>query len=158
MSEKESTPSLVRRLCFPPSSVRWLIWSAYAVAWTTALLVPVPEMPAATGLQEPHYRFLFAKTVHVSAYALFTVLSAWLLVSPRYRWLLIGFLVAHAAGTEILQALLPTGRTGCIEDVGIDLIGIALGLALSWRCWRSAVTPAPVHDPGPCPPASATAR
>jgi VanZ family protein len=135
--------------------IRWLIWSTYAVAWTTALLVPLPEMPPATGLHQPLPRFLFAKTVHVSAYALFTILSAWLRTS--HRWLLLAFLVAHAAGTEILQAILPTGRTGCIEDVGIDLIGITIGVMLSWRWWRAPAT-SPQDAAVPCPPASATAR
>ena len=48
-------------------------------------------------------------------------LSAWLHVPARHRWVLLLFMGLHGAGTEFLQWLLPTGRNGCLRDVGLDL-------------------------------------
>jgi VanZ family protein len=123
----------------PAAPVRWLIWAGYVTAWTAALLVPVPVEPD-TGLRSPAVLFVFAKFVHLSAYALLAVLTGWLRAPGKYRWLLLAFLPAHAALTEFLQWLLPTGRTGCIQDVLLDLVGISVGMALSWRWWRAAWT------------------
>jgi hypothetical protein len=163
--ESRSVKSLLRKLLFPATPTRWLVWLIYVAAWTAALLVPVPVHPEETGLKRAEILFYFSKTVHLSAYALFAVLTAWLHAPRRYRGVLLGFLAAHAAGTEILQALLPTGRTGCIADVGLDLVGISIGIALSWRWWWAGLTgsPAPASSPAeqvavPHPPASTTAR
>src|SRR5438105_413186 len=117
-------------------SWRWFLWSAYAIAWTVSLLVPVPVHPG----DDPAAReglFLFSKAVHISAYAVFTALTGWLAVRGRARWLMLGVLSLHALGTEGLQYLMDLGRVGCWSDVGIDHIGIALGLAWSLKCWRS---------------------
>ena len=80
---------------------RWHFWSVYVVLWTTALLFPViPE----TGFEDvdefisPH-RYLLAKSVHVSAYAVMTLLTAFLNAPMRYRWLLVYFLMAHGTAT-----------------------------------------------------------
>jgi len=42
--------------------------------------------------------------------------------------------MAHAAATEWVQ-LHVSNRTGTIQDVILDHIGIALGLAFSWKWW-----------------------
>jgi VanZ family protein len=114
---------------------RWLVWLLYSAAWSVALLSPLPD----TGdwsLENISLdlKFLFAKAVHVSAYALLAVLSGWLPVPRCRRWLLLVFLSGHAMATEFFQQFVP-GRTGCWFDVGIDHIGIALGLALTWKWW-----------------------
>jgi hypothetical protein len=44
--------------------------------------------------------------------------------------------MAHATITELLQNITPH-RTGCLEDVGIDHFGIALGLLAAWRWWTA---------------------
>jgi hypothetical protein len=114
---------------------RWLLWIGYVVAWTTALLVPNPfksgnAPDVQTGLT------IFAKVVHVSAYAALAMLTGWLGVRGKGRWWLLAFLIAHAFGTEWLQHLMGLGRTGSWRDVALDHLGIAIGLVLSWGLWR----------------------
>jgi hypothetical protein len=146
-----------RGACFHPSSLIlhpfWLVWLVYVAAWTWALLVPNPGhlVRLLLGLPEsaemgdvpPDLRgqmllvlqsFYFSKGLHVTGYAVLTVLSAWLGVSGRWRWLLLAFLSAHALGTELLQNLEPS-RHPSLRDVGLDHVGIALGLVLTWKSW-----------------------
>ena len=90
--------------------------------------------------------FLLSKLFHVSDYALMAVLTAWLPAPRRLRGLLLLFLSAHAMGTEFVQQLVATTwkRTGTWHDIGLDHVGIALGLALTWKWWRRpevALTP-----------------
>src|SRR5262245_31870833 len=77
--------------------LRGLIWSVYTVAWTTALLTPHPARLADALLQEQH-AFYASKMLHVSAYAVLAVLSGWLRARLPWRWILLGFLSAHAMG------------------------------------------------------------
>jgi VanZ family protein len=81
------------------------------------------------------YSFSISKTLHVSAYALFAVLSAALPVSARRRWLLIVVMSAHAFLTEFGQVFVED-RHPSLRDVGIDHLGMLLGMALSWKWWR----------------------
>jgi VanZ family protein len=83
---------------------------------------------------EANLRFYFSKTLHVAAYSLLAVLTAWLRVPGRFRWLLMFFLAAHATTTEFIQQFVP-GRTGRVADIGLDLIGIALGCVVTWKWW-----------------------
>jgi VanZ family protein len=78
-------------------------------------------------------KYIFMKSAHVSAYALLTILSGWLNVSIRYRWLLLFFIMAHAPVTELLQ--IPVGRGGSLDDVGYDHLGVFLGLLMTWKWW-----------------------
>jgi VanZ family protein len=118
---------------------RWLVWLAFLVLWTTALLVPVPTGPwdlEPVHVFEVELKLLIAKTVHVSAYALFTILTGWLQVPARLWWLLLFFVTVHGTATELLQLLTPS-RTGQLLDVGFDNLGVALGLLLSWKWWSA---------------------
>jgi hypothetical protein len=131
----------------------WWVWLAYVAAWTWALLVPNPGHLARLLLGIPDaaepgewpaglrgqlllmlQSFYFSKGLHVTGYAVLTLLSAWLAVSGRRRWLLLAFLSAHAIGTELLQNLEPS-RHPSFRDVGLDHLGIALGLVLTWKRW-----------------------
>jgi VanZ family protein len=103
------------------------------VAWTIALLTTEPVHVAEAVLAKPML-FPASKFLHVSAYALLAVLSGWLQVSFRFRWLLLVFLSLHAVGTEYFQQFVPE-RFPSLRDVGIDHIGIVLGLAVSWKWW-----------------------
>jgi len=106
------------------------------LAWTTALLVPLPQGgPLTFAAVQP--RLFLAKGLHVSAYAFLTVLAAWLRAPVRFRFLLIFFLMAHATLTEVLQRMSHelTGRNGNLWDVALDHTGIALGVLLAWRWW-----------------------
>ena len=120
-----------------PQRWQWLLWLGYTAAWTTALLMPVPNLGNwAGGETTIDLRYLFAKSVHVSAYAVFTGLSGWLRVPGRYRAPLLFVVMVHAPVTELLQNL-TSHRTGCLEDVGFDHLGVAIGLLLTWRWWTA---------------------
>ena len=117
---------------------RWLIWGAYVIAWTVALEVPVPIEPAPPDMAaEVTLRGLFSKFVHVGAYTLLALLSAWVPLPSRYRWLMVFFLAVHATGTEILQTALQDicGRTGSVYDIGLDLVGMSIAFVITWRWW-----------------------
>jgi hypothetical protein len=131
---------------------RWLIWAVYVTLWTTALVIPVPP----TGLPVDDFielhRFLIAKTVHVSAYVVLTVLTGLLTVPARYRLLLLFFVMAHGTATELTQWGLTTlgvsERTGMLYDVGFDNVGVLIGLLLSWKWWTKDYQPAAASTGG----------
>jgi VanZ family protein len=116
---------------------RWLIWLVYVTVWTTMLVVPVPDVGNWTLAARIDLKYLVAKTLHIGAYTLLTVLTGWLRPPARWRLLLLFFIMAHATVTELVQLHVP-GRTGTLEDVGIDHCGVALGLLVSWRWWSEA--------------------
>lgn len=117
---------------------RWLIWTAVVIAWTLALLFPVPQpeqMPAGEFIYSK--KFIIGKTMHVGVYAALAALSAWAPMPARYRWVMMFVLMGHAWGTEMLQEALEPWchRGGSLGDVGLDIIGIVGGTAASWRWW-----------------------
>jgi VanZ family protein len=120
---------------WPAVPYRWLIWHLYLAGWSTALLMPMSGSND-WKVHDISMKFVFAKTLHVAAYAVLAMLSGWLLAPRRYRWLLLVFMALHAPTTEYLQTYVP-GRTGHVRDVGLDLIGISIGCLLTWKWWRS---------------------
>ena len=108
------------------------------VAWTTLLVIPFPA-PGQWPLFDPPVsnKTLLGKAGHVLAYALMTVLTAWLRLGFRTRLLFLFFLMAHAVTTEWVQLHL-SGRTGTVDDVVLNQLGILLGLVVSWKWWRQA--------------------
>jgi hypothetical protein len=116
--------------------VRWAVWFGFVAIWTILLLLPAG--PATDSLTDIEFvadkKFFLFKSLHISAYAVMTILSGWLRIQARFRWLLVFFLMGHATLTEILQLGIE-GRTGALHDVGFDNVGIAIGLALSWKWW-----------------------
>jgi VanZ family protein len=122
-----------RTLPGTPQTWRWLLWSIFVVVWTTALLTTQP-VHVARAILAPPAIFPTAKLLHVSAYALLAVLSGWLLVPPRWRWVLLVFMCFHAFATEFFQQFVPE-RGPSLWDVGIDHVGIAIGLTLSCKWW-----------------------
>lgn len=125
------------RLPRPGPVWRWLVWILYVLAWTKALLTPIPA--PATEVLGPHplLAFLFNKSLHVAAYLVLSILSAWLHVPRRWRWLLLVFMSLHAVGTEYGQQFVAT-RHPSWRDVGLDHLGICLGVALSSKWWRAS--------------------
>lgn len=113
--------------------LRWLLWMGYAAVWTVALLTTFP-LAVRDAVVPKQYGFSASKTLHVTAYALFTVLTGWLATGRPWRWLLLGVVALHAWTTEYVQQFV--GRTGSLRDVGLDHAGIALGLFLGWKLWR----------------------
>ncbi len=133
---------------------RWALWALFLSLWSLGLLVPNPA-GFTDGWLSREARFLLAKGLHVVAYALLAVLSGWLRVPVRYRWLLLVFMAAHALGTEFGQRFVVT-RSGSWRDVLLDLLGVALGVVLTWRWWRTP-DDEPVSLPSTTPVAGSTA-
>ena len=117
---------------------RWLLWVVYATLWTVALLTTFP-LAVRDAVVPAQYGYSVSKTLHVAAYAGFTVLTGWLAAARPWRWALLGVVSLHAWTTEFVQQFV--GRTGSLRDVGLDHIGIVLGLLLSWKLWRPAPVP-----------------
>jgi VanZ family protein len=112
---------------------RWMIWGVCVVAWTLALVTPQPaQIERAILPSEATYPV--SKALHIAVYAGLTVLSVWVPMR-RGRWCLLIFLSLHGMATEYIQTYVP-GRSGSWRDVGIDHIGIALGVAVAWKQWR----------------------
>ena len=115
----------------------WL-WAAYLLFWSVIVQTPVPpaeELPFGEFI-EPR-KFVVAKSIHVASYALLTVLSGWLFVPTRWRWLLMFVVMGHGAAMELLQAALVDmcHREGTLRDVGFNCLGVLVGVALSWKWW-----------------------
>jgi VanZ like family len=104
-------------------------------AWTWKLLEPNP-------VPEPVLKFLSfwdflpylaAKTLHASGYAFLTALAWVAAPNSRWRWIAVGFLMLHGAGSELLQHVLPFNRTGKVTDVLIDWVGVTVGVLMARR-------------------------
>ncbi len=114
---------------------RWLLWCVYVLLWTTVLVLPGAPIDKLAPDISIIWKYFIAKTGHVAAYALWTILSGRPPVPARFRWLLVFVLMAHASGTELLQMLYVPGRFGHLVDVGFDHLGIMIGIALTWKWW-----------------------
>src|SRR5438067_12549453 len=103
---------------------RWRIWGAYALAWTAALLMPIPIQGDWRGVGDLQFdlKYVVAKVAHVSAYALLAILTGWVRVPAPQRFLLMFFLMVHATVTELIQEATYefAGRSGNLHDVGFD--------------------------------------
>lgn len=72
---------------------------------------------------------------HVFLFAMLAI--AWRLLMPHMRWWIAGLaLAALAVLTEVMQ-FWSDGRTPLLSDVGANLVGAALGMALMlpWTLW-----------------------
>ena len=129
---------------------RWLVWWLYVAVWTAGLLLPMSSegRPRWFSLP-PVVGFVLAKLLHVSAYAVLAALLERLAGRTHWRWLLVAFLSLHGFATEFLQQWVP-GRTGTLRDVGLDHLGIALGLAWTW--WQARA----LKPSGPAPAGAQT--
>ncbi len=131
-------------------ALRWALWWIVLAVWTWMLLSPeAPHAVAAVVSHDLH--FWVSKSGHVAGYTVLAVLAGCLPVRFGFRvgwWL---FLVGHAGLTEWIQLYVP-GRGGSIRDVGLDVLGITLGLLLllAWRRFR--------RNWSSGPPLSATAK
>ena len=117
---------------------RWLIWTLFAIAWTVSLEAPVPvPEPDPDATMQVTLKKVFSKSVHVAAYAVFTILSAWPRMPMRSRLLMLFFLMVHANATELVQEEMHDdwGRTGKLSDVVFDQVGILIGLVIGWKWW-----------------------
>jgi hypothetical protein len=113
---------------------RWALWWVLVGLWALALLTPQPvEVEKKIVPQEAI--FSASKGLHIATYAFLAGTAAWLPVWRGLRWLPIAILSLHGCGTEFFQQWVPA-RHGCLQDVAIDHIGIALGFLLTFTRWR----------------------
>jgi hypothetical protein len=102
-----------------------VLFAAVLIAWTAALLAPLPDESAKKVLGSPWRVFLFGQGLHTAAYAFLTVLGGTVgSFGRKWVWVLPG-LLAHGGATEILQPLV--GRTFDVSDLALDALGVALG-------------------------------
>ena len=113
------------------------------ILWTIGLLIPVPKESATKVLDTEYKLFVAGKMLHISAYAFLTVLAGLLTLSTRHRWWLLGLLSFHGFATEFFQQFVNRGAS--LRDVGLDHIGIVLGLMAGWRRWRVLVVQCSPH-------------
>jgi VanZ family protein len=74
------------------------------------------------------------KLVHLGLFAALALTGRWAGLRPVA---LAGCLAGYAVGSEVLQGLLPLGRTADVLDGLVDLVGVALGLVAAARLVRS---------------------
>ncbi|HXH82341.1 MAG TPA: VanZ family protein [Candidatus Tectomicrobia bacterium] len=90
---------------------------------------------------------------HLTAFFVLALLlrRCWPAAHPSARVAVMTLLVALAMSiaSELIQFWAPT-RTPALRDIGLDLLGSALGVVagLAWRAARSAARPAPAADAG----------
>jgi hypothetical protein len=128
----------------PRSSIYPVVFFVSLALWTVALLIPLPHESARRVLGSAERVFAVHKLVHVFAYAFLTILGG-LMTRPTWqRWALLGLLSFHGFATEFLQLFVERGASWI--DVGIDHVGILLGLAVSWPRWWALLAPRPIHQ------------
>lgn len=119
-------------------SRRWMLWLGALAAWTVLLLVPgwwFGQLPQTKLPGE----ITLGKLLHVAAYGISTATVRLLPASIIVRIGLVIVLSLHAGLTEYLQTWV--GRDGRWLDVGIDHVGIGLGLvAMMVMSFRNAST------------------
>lgn len=121
---------------------RWAVWIGYVLISTVMLVGPSlalmlrQQIDTGDNAALDYQLFLASKIFHVVDYLGMALLTAWLPAARRLRVILLGFVAMHALGTEFLQQYVET-RTPSGWDVGLDYLGILIGVGLTWRWWRS---------------------
>jgi VanZ family protein len=127
---------------------RGLLFLLVLALWTWKLLEPIPVPARITHELSDVARFLLAKGLHLSAYAVLTVWAIRLPLSAYGRCFLVGLLALHGVATEIGQTFVP-GRTGSAVDILIDWLGIGLGVVVSCGMPRPTRPSTPGHTQPP---------
>jgi hypothetical protein len=107
------------------------VWILGLIGFTCLLCLPgdwLPEWIAGNG---HGHGMGWGKLGHVFGYAALSGLACALPIATEAWLAALGLLSAHGFLTEFIQTFIPK-RTGQLSDVGLDHIGIALGLSLAW--------------------------
>jgi VanZ family protein len=115
-------------------TIRWSIWLAYGCLWSLALLTQQP-VEIKDRLFDPDFGRFLGKALHISAYCGLAMLTGWLRPRSWLRLILINLLFLHAFGTEFIQQFVDRGSD--LNDVGLDIIGLTIGQAITWKWWLS---------------------
>lgn len=120
------------------------------IAWTIALLSPVPTETAEELLGNQRNIFIFGKMLHVCVYAFLMVFggTVWFM-TKNYSWLVV-VLVNHGIVTEYFQQFV--GRTSSARDAMLDSIGVTLGTVLVALYWRYRGANQPMSSPASASP------
>ena len=117
-----------------------LLWVGLLVTWTWALLIPIPgEVVERVG---GHTRSLIiSKTLHGGVYATLAIITLLLPLPLKWRWLLLGVVIAHGGATEYLQQFVQRGSSWW--DFALDTGAVLFGAGLYWlaRRYFRPVTP-----------------
>ncbi|HEY8506604.1 MAG TPA: VanZ family protein [Gemmataceae bacterium] len=126
----------------PPPPRRRRAAAAFAVLlllWTAGLLTPLSvTQEASRQLGEPETSFYLSKLLHLGGYGFLAWLAGFVFATRAGAWGLLLLLAAHAGATEYLQQFV--GRGTSLKDVGLDLAGVALGVAANYRRWAVLVS------------------
>lgn len=127
------------------NAIQFVFWSALLV-WSWLLVKPNPFGDLAEKLASWYdlLPFLAAKTLHMSGYAFLTV-TGLAGVTGRWRWAMAALVIVHGPLSELAQYYgniwYDTKRGGCVRDVIVDWVGVAIGLGV-WAMVRRWVDPA----------------
>lgn len=107
------------------------LWIVGLIVFTGLLCAPGDWLPEWIGGGGLGPKVGWGKLGHVGGYAALAALSCALPISKRLWLGAVALLSAHGFLTELVQTFVPK-RTGQLSDVGLDHIGIVLGLSLAW--------------------------
>jgi VanZ family protein len=113
----------------------WAVWWLGVLVWSVALTTTLPVHIKEAVLPVDPAGIHVAKVLHVTAYAFLAAFAGWLRPKGNWHWLILILLLEHGVVTEWVQGFVPE-RTSSVNDIVIDHIGVALGVALSWPWWR----------------------
>lgn len=107
-----------------PRPLRLALYAGAVLVLLYLTLAPTKDVPG-VGL-------VWDKAEHAGAWAVLTLLG--MLLSTKRRWAILVFAFGFGVVIEVLQATLPLGRDGEVQDLMADCVGIAT----AWFLWRVA--------------------
>jgi hypothetical protein len=107
------------------------LWVVGLIGFTGLLCAPGDWLPEWIGGNGLSGRMGWGKLGHVAGYASLACLACALPISERLWVGALALLSAHGFLTEFIQTVVPK-RTGQLSDVGLDHLGILLGLSVAW--------------------------
>jgi VanZ family protein len=119
---------------FPGLLIRRALWVVFLLAWTVALVVPVFVFPPSLA-HGSVATIPLGKILHVSCYAGLAATVPAIVRRWRSAWGVLLALSLHTIATELIQAFVPT-RGPSLFDVGLDHIGLTVGVLLTWPSWN----------------------
>jgi len=111
------------------------LWVVGLIGFTCLLCAPgdwLPEWIGGSGLSGT---MGWGKLGHIAGYATLAGLTCALPISARLWLGALALLSVHGFLTEFIQTFVPK-RTGQLSDVGLDHLGVLLGLGVAWFCGR----------------------